>query len=142
MCVASWILRQRSDPLQLLGVAARAASAAGSGPGGTRVAAGRLRSQRAARRELRVRDSAEIDAASAGVLDVAAEPLNGCPNVAVRVKGNTDPIGSGACNPRLSERRAEGVRSHRIGGGVSASQLTAVGYGESQPIASNNTEEG
>ena len=87
-------------------------------------------------------DSAEIDAASAGVLDVAAEQLNGCPNVAVRVDGYTDSVGTGAYNQGLSERRADGVRSHLIGRGVSASRLTAVGYGEAQPIASNDTEEG
>ena len=87
-------------------------------------------------------DSAEIDAASEGVLDVAAEQLNGCPNVAVRVQGHTDSIGTEAYNQGLSERRAESVRSHLIGRGVPASRLTAVGYGESQPIASNDTAEG
>jgi len=87
-------------------------------------------------------DSAEIDEASAGVLDVAADALQECPNVAVRVEGNTDSIGTDAYNHGLSERRAESVRSHLIGRGVSAERLTAIGYGESQPIASNDTEEG
>ena len=87
-------------------------------------------------------DSAEIDAASEGVLDVAADTLKECPSVAVRVEGNTDSIGTDAYNQGLSERRAENVRGHLIGRGVSASRLTAVGYGESQPIASNDTEEG
>ena len=62
--------------------------------------------------------------------------------MAVRVEGNTDSIGTDAYNQGLSERRAESVRSHLIGRGVSASRLTAVGYGESQPIASNDTAEG
>ena len=87
-------------------------------------------------------DKYNIDEASAGVLDVAAEQLNGCPRVAVRVEGNTDSIGTEAYNQGLSERRAESVRSHLIGRGVPASRLTAVGFGESQPIASNDTAEG
>jgi OOP family OmpA-OmpF porin len=87
-------------------------------------------------------DSAEIDPASSVVLDAAADQLKECPNVSVRVEGHTDSIGSDAYNQGLSERRAEGVQSHLIGRGVSASRLTAIGYGESQPIASNDTEEG
>jgi len=87
-------------------------------------------------------DSAEIDAASSGVLDVAAEQLNGCPNVAVRVDGYTDSIGTDAYNQGLSERRANAVMGHLVDRGVSASRLTATGYGESNPVASNKTAEG
>jgi OOP family OmpA-OmpF porin len=87
-------------------------------------------------------DSAEIDGASSVVLDAAADQLNECRNVSVMVEGNTDSIGTDAYNQGLSERRAESVRSHLIGRGVSASRLTAVGYGESRPIASNDTDEG
>ena len=87
-------------------------------------------------------DSAEIDGASAGVLDVAAEQLAGCPNVAVSVEGHTDGIGGDAYTQGLSERRADAVRSHLIGRGVAASRLTAVGFGKRNPIASNDTAEG
>ena len=87
-------------------------------------------------------DSAEIDPASSVVLDAAADQLRECPNVSVRVEGNTDSIGTDAYNQGLSERRSEGVMGHLIGRGVSASRLTSVGYGESQPIASNETDEG
>ncbi len=87
-------------------------------------------------------DSAEIDPSSSVVLDAAADQLRECPNVSVRVEGHTDSIGSDAYNQGLSERRAEGVQGHLIGRGVSASRLTAVGFGESQPIASNETDEG
>ena len=87
-------------------------------------------------------DSAEIDGASSVVLDAAADQLNECRNVSVTVEGNTDSIGTDAYNQGLSERRAESVRSHLVGRGVSASRLTAVGYGESRPIASNDTDEG
>ena len=87
-------------------------------------------------------DKSDIDGPSAVVLDAAADQLKECPNVSVRVEGNTDSIGTDAYNQGLSERRAESVRSHLVSRGVSASRLTAVGYGESQPIASNETDEG
>jgi OOP family OmpA-OmpF porin len=87
-------------------------------------------------------DSAEIDPASSVVLDAAADQLRECPSVNVRVEGHTDSVGSDAYNQGLSERRAEGVQSHLISRGVAASRLTAVGFGESQPVASNDTDEG
>ena len=87
-------------------------------------------------------DSAEIDGASAGVLDVAAEQLGSCPSVGVSVDGYTDSIGTDAYNQGLSERRANAVMGHLVDRGVSASRLTATGYGEGNPVASNDTAEG
>lgn len=87
-------------------------------------------------------DKANIDEASAGVLDVAAEQLTNCPRVSVRVDGYTDSVGTDKYNQSLSERRANAVMSHLVDRGVSASRLTATGYGESNPIASNDTAEG
>ena len=87
-------------------------------------------------------DKSNIDGPSSVVLDAAADQLNECRNVAVRVEGNTDSIGTDAYNQALSERRAESVRGHLVNRGVSASRLSAVGYGESQPVASNETDEG
>lgn len=87
-------------------------------------------------------DKSEIDGPSTVVLDAAAEQLQECPNVDVRVEGHTDSVGTDAYNQALSERRAEAVRSYLVTRGVSASRLTAVGYGESQPVASNETAEG
>jgi OOP family OmpA-OmpF porin len=87
-------------------------------------------------------DSAEIDGASTGVLDVAAEQLNGCPNVAVSVEGHTDSVGTEAYNQGLSERRANAVMGHLVDRGVSPSRLTATGFGEANPVASNDTADG
>ena len=87
-------------------------------------------------------DKSNIDAASAGVLDVAAEQLQSCPNVRVAVDGYTDSIGTDAYNQGLSERRANAVMGHLVDRGVSASRLTATGYGETNPVASNDTAEG
>ena len=54
----------------------------------------------------------------------------------------TDSTGSARHNLGLSERRADAVRDYLVGQGVSSSQLTAKGYGETNPIASNATAEG
>ena len=59
------------------------------------------------------------------------------------IEGHTDSRGSDAYNQSLSQRRADSVRQYLIDKlGVSASRLTAKGYGESKPLADNNTAEG
>ncbi|HWR76052.1 MAG TPA: OmpA family protein [Thiobacillus sp.] len=63
-------------------------------------------------------------------------------DVNVEVAGHTCSIGTDAYNMGLSRRRAEAVRNYLISKGVSADWLTARGYGESQPVASNATLEG
>ncbi|MCH7708216.1 MAG: OmpA family protein [Myxococcales bacterium] len=87
-------------------------------------------------------DSDEIDPASAVVLDVVAETLNSRPNVRVLVEGHTDSRGDAAYNQTLSQRRAESVQRHLIGRGVPASRMQARGFGEFQPEAGNDTDEG
>ena len=65
------------------------------------------------------------------------------PESAVRIEGNTDGIGTEEYNQRLSERRADAVREYILNKGViDESRITAVGYGKSNPVASNDTEEG
>ena len=56
--------------------------------------------------------------------------------------GHTDDIGPADGNQRLSQRRADAVRNWLVDNGIDADRLTAVGYGEDQPIADNSTEEG
>ena len=58
------------------------------------------------------------------------------------IEGHTDSVGSDAYNQKLSERRAASVVKALTELGVEKSRLKAVGYGESKPIASNETEEG
>lgn len=58
------------------------------------------------------------------------------------VEGHTDSVGSDAANMRLSKDRAEAVRAYLVSRGVDASRITAVGKGESSPIAGNETPEG
>lgn len=64
------------------------------------------------------------------------------PETNIMVIGHTDSKGSLKYNQRLSERRAKAVTNYTIGNGISADRLTAVGKGETDPIASNDTPEG
>lgn len=87
-------------------------------------------------------DSAQLKGASSVVLDVAVDSLKGCPNIPVRVEGHTDSIGNDDYNQRLGLRRAQAVRQYFINGGLSSSRISAKSFGESRPIASNDTDEG
>ena len=60
----------------------------------------------------------------------------------VSIEGHTDNVGSPEYNQGLSERRAYGVRDYLTAQGVSASRITAIGYGETHPKSSNDTPEG
>ncbi len=65
------------------------------------------------------------------------------PGVKVEIDGHTDSMGSDAYNQKLSQRRAEAVRQYLVDKfGMNPALLKAVGFGESRPIASNDTEEG
>ena len=87
-------------------------------------------------------DKWEIRPDAAVVLDQAASMLSGRPDIAVRVEGHTDATGPEAYNQGLSERRAASVRKYLADHGIAASRLTSAGFGESQPIAANDTREG
>ena len=58
------------------------------------------------------------------------------------VEGHTDAIGGELANMKLSQARAESVRTYLAGKGVEPDRLEAVGYGTTKPIASNKTEKG
>lgn len=75
-------------------------------------------------------------------LDHLAELLNANANVTVEISGHTDDTGDYASNLEMSQNRADAVRDYLISGGVDASRLTAVGYGDRNPVDSNETEEG
>jgi len=79
---------------------------------------------------------------SSGILDRVAESLVAHPEVNIEVGGHSDSDGSDASNLKLSTKRANAVRDYLIKKGVPASQMTARGYGETQPISDNKTPEG
>ncbi len=82
------------------------------------------------------------DAATITSLDAIKEILKNYPNAKFSIEGHTDSTGGDAMNQKLSEDRANAVRNVLIENGVNADNLTAVGFGESKPIAPNNTKAG
>jgi outer membrane protein OmpA-like peptidoglycan-associated protein len=87
-------------------------------------------------------NSAALRSASRTSLREMANVFEKYPNTTIVVAGHTDSIGSNAYNQRLSERRASSVSSYLEDLGVNGSRIDAVGYGESQPRASNSTASG
>ena len=87
-------------------------------------------------------DRAEIKPEFKPTLDKVASVLRDDPNVRITIIGFTDNIGSEDYNQRLSERRAQATADYLISRGVGASQILTKGLGESEPRASNATEEG
>jgi len=84
-----------------------------------------------------------LNAEAAAVLDEAAEILKRYPGLQVEVVGHTDAIGNNAVNQRLSERRARTVYNYLVNKGIDRSRLVGpIGYGKTQPIASNDTRAG
>jgi OOP family OmpA-OmpF porin len=82
------------------------------------------------------------DAATIASLDAMREILRNYPNAKFSIEGHTDSDGSDKFNQKLSEDRANAVRNAMIEKGVKPENLTAVGFGESKPIASNKTKTG
>ncbi len=87
-------------------------------------------------------DLAVIKEDSRPVLDVAAEQLNGCPDIRVTISGHTDSIGTEEYNMSLSNKRARATRDYLVQQGVSAGRLESEGLGESEPIAPNDSASG
>ena len=82
-------------------------------------------------------------AESVQILDEAVDTLKRYPNIHVEVDGHTDSKGSDAYNQRLSDRRAKGVYEYLTAHGVDAARLDGPkGFGESQPIDTNDTAAG
>ncbi len=87
--------------------------------------------------------AATIDPADYDLLDRVQRAILEFPGSRVTVEGHTDSFGSDAGNQRLSQERAEMVRRYLLGNpGLQPSLIEAVGYGESRPVASNDTKEG
>lgn len=86
--------------------------------------------------------STTIEAGSQGVLDAIAEILKDCPETRFEIEGHTDSQGRESTNKRLSQERAEAVLSALLDRRVLIAELRAKGYGEENPIADNQTEEG
>lgn len=75
-------------------------------------------------------------------IDKIGQALNRYPRTVSRVEGHTDSIGSEAYNIDLSQRRAAAVKDILVQSGVSHMRVESAGFGESRPVASNETEAG
>jgi outer membrane protein OmpA-like peptidoglycan-associated protein len=71
-------------------------------------------------------------------IDRTAGVLNRYPQTNILVEGHTDSKGSESYNQQLSERRAQAVRDALVNRGVDSHRLRVIGYGESQPISSDD----
>ena len=87
-------------------------------------------------------NSAKLQAKSNTPLDELVQILNENPTYTVSIEGHTDNVGSNEYNQKLSLRRTNTVRNYLINKGIDGSRLTAIGFGEEKPIASNATDEG
>ena len=76
------------------------------------------------------------------LLNAAIRILNENPNVRITVEGHTDALGTDAYNEALAIRRAETVFQYLREGGIDATRMQVIGYGEARPLASNETPEG
>ena len=75
-------------------------------------------------------------------LDAMVDVMNTNPNANFVIEGHTDSTGSANVNSRISKARAMAVRDYLVKKGITTTRLDAQGFGEGQPIASNDTAEG
>ena len=87
-------------------------------------------------------NSAEINDLSFRELRKAMTFLRENPTTKAVIEGNTDSKGADAYNQKLSERRAAAVKEVLVKSDIEGARLSTVGYGETKPVASNDTEEG
>jgi len=86
--------------------------------------------------------SASLDNKSQSELDKLSQLLAQFPNVSAELRGHTDNVGDDALNFSLSESRASNVMQYLLDKGVNADRLSSVGFGETQPIETNDSPEG
>ena len=86
--------------------------------------------------------SANLNAGAYDEISRVSRVLNQYPDTSIQVAGHTDSTGSEESNKTLSENRAENVKNALVGQGVHPNRITTLGFGESAPIADNNTEAG
>ncbi|MEX1033717.1 MAG: OmpA family protein [Cellvibrionaceae bacterium] len=87
-------------------------------------------------------DGADIKPSFYEVLDSVTEVLKEYDKTIIVASGHTDSTGSDSYNQLLSEKRARSVNDYFLGKGILSARLESVGFGESQPIASNDSPQG
>lgn len=76
------------------------------------------------------------------ILDSVVEALIAAPSIEFSIEGHTDAVGSDAYNQTLSEARAQSAMEYLEAHGVAPERMRAQGFGESRPVADNDTDEG
>jgi len=87
-------------------------------------------------------DKASLKPESKESLQEIVKLMQNYPGLKIEIQGHTDNQGSVDYNKDLSQRRAQTVKTYLIASGIDDSRLAATGYGFSQPVASNDTQEG
>ena len=87
-------------------------------------------------------NSADLRPQAKTNIDSLARILKKYSDTNILVEGHTDSVGTTEYNQKLSERRAKSVADYAVGDGVGGSRFKTVGYGETEPVASNATAEG
>lgn len=87
-------------------------------------------------------DSSMLTPRSRQTLENTSDVLTEFEKTAIVIQGHTDSTGSEQYNQRLSERRADAVKNYLTSLGVDPDRMAAIGYGESEPVATNDTAAG
>jgi outer membrane protein OmpA-like peptidoglycan-associated protein len=87
-------------------------------------------------------DKATLTVNAKSILDGVASALESRPDIKVELGGHTDGKGSDSYNAKLSDRRSKSVKQYLVDKGIAADRMTTKGYGESMPVATNETDEG
>ncbi|WP_083732925.1 OmpA family protein [Spirosoma montaniterrae] len=84
----------------------------------------------------------ELRPESGPELDRLVITLNDAPKMVIEVRGHTDNTGSNEINAKLSQDRADAVREYFISKGIEPDRIASKGFGETKPVATNDTDEG
>jgi outer membrane protein OmpA-like peptidoglycan-associated protein len=87
-------------------------------------------------------DRSDLSGSAEGNLDKLVNVLKEYPDTNIEIQGHTDSKGTDAYNQTLSEKRAGAVSSYLRGRGIPGQRVTTRGYGETAPVASNDTDAG
>jgi formylglycine-generating enzyme required for sulfatase activity len=85
---------------------------------------------------------AKVKAESLPVIAQIVKYMHENPSLRIMIEGHTDSQGNDNANQVLSENRAKAIKAELVKGGISVDRLETVGYGETKPIADNNTRDG
>ena len=83
-----------------------------------------------------------LDVEDIKAIDLVLKQMKENPKMKVEIAAHTDNVGDNKSNLRLSQQRANSVKTYLIKNGIDTNRIVSKGYGEEKPIASNDTEEG